>query len=810
MLESVRRDAAFALRGLSKSPVFTLVAVLSVAIGIGATTAIVTLGNALLFKPAPGVGEPDRVVNVGSTRNGSGFDNFSYPAFLEYRSAESLSGLASIRLEPLPLSLVGPSGGEPVRAGVASGNLFEVLRARPSVGRFFAPDEDAAPGANPAVVLSHRFWRDRFNREPAIVGRNITLNAQPFAVVGVAAEGFHGPLVVAPDMWVTVMGSTLVGFEESMLRQRNAVWTMGVGRLAPTASVDAAQAELSAIAARLEAENPDTARNEGVRVEASSIFPGQMRLVIGGFMSMLLVIAGLVLVVASTNVAGMLLARATVRQREIAVRLALGASRAQLVRQLVTESLVLFLAAGVAGVVLAKWLVAGLLTLAPRLPFPIAIDPGLDWRVLAIAFAVSLATGIASGVVPALQSTRPDLVPALKSEGGGAGRRHRLRSALLVAQIAFSMLLLIIGGLFGRALVRARAIDPGFEPRGLHIAQMDLQLANYDSTRGRGFARVVLERSATLPGVESAALSAVLPLSGGGMGLGGVSVDGVTPPDALRGWEMDWNIVSPGYFGTMRIPLVRGRDFSDADRAGNTLVAILNETFVKALWPGQDPLGRSFRNGDRVITVIGVARDSKYRSLGESPRNFVYVPIAQNYMTRTKLLVRVRNEASPAAAVRRLVADLDPNLPILSQESFETHAAASLFPQHVALYVSGTLGGVALLLALLGIYGVTAFSVAQRTREIGVRVALGAERASVVSMVLRQGLVLAGIGVLIGSAVGLAVTRLIGALLYGVGATDGLAFIGAAAALGVAALAASVVPAMRAAAVDPVVALRAE
>jgi predicted permease len=808
MFETLRRDTAYAARALSRSPVFTLVAILSVAVGVGATTAIVTIGNALLFKGAPGVGNPSQVVNLGSSQEGSGFDNFSYPNFLDYRKAKSLSGLSAIRFEPLELSLAGPEGGEHVGAGLASGNLFEVLQVRPAVGRFFVPEEDDVPGANPAVVLGHKFWTERFSADRDIIGKSITLNAQPFTVVGVAPAEFHGPTLVAPDMWVTISSSTLLKYPRSLLTSRTSVWIMGIGRLAPGATLETAQAELSAIAARIAIDYPSDQRRKHVRVLPASVIPGDGKVIIGGFMGVLLAIAGLVLAVASTNVAGMLLARATVRQREVAVRLALGASRMQLIRQLVTESLLLFLAAGAAGVVLANWLVTGLMSLIPKLPFPVMVEPGIDWVVLSIALAVSLATGIATGVVPAMQTTKPDLVPALKSDGGGAGRRHRLRGALLVAQIAFSMLLLIVGGLFGRALVRARAIDPGFDPRQLHIASLDLSLANYDSIRGTQFALTLLDRVRQMPTVESATLSAMIPLSGSGMGLGGVQVDGVTAPDG--GWRLDWNVVTPGYFSTLRLPLLRGRDFNDTDRRGSAMVAIMNEHFAAQLWPGQDPVGKTFRNGNTVITLVGIAKDSKYRTLGEATRNFLYVPLAQNYMSRTSVFLRTKGDASPAAEVRRLLAELDRNLPILNQVSFESHAATSLFPQRIALYVAGSLGGVALLLALLGIYGVTAFNVAQRTREIGVRVALGADRGRVVSMVLRQGLSLAGVGVLVGSALGLVITKLLSALLYGVDASDSLAFLGAGGLLVLAAVVASWIPAMRAAAVDPVIALRSD
>jgi predicted permease len=456
--------------------------------------------------------------------------------------------------------------------------------------------------------------------------------------------------------------------------------------------------------------------------------------------------------------------------------------------------------------------VAGLLALVPRLPLPLALDPHLDWRVLAFALLLSLVTGLLAGVVPAFQSTRPDLVPALKAgAGSGGGPRLRLRSGLLVAQIALSMVLLMVGGLFARTLAHARAIDPGFDARDVYFASLDLGLANYDEHQGRRASGAILDQARALPGVRAAALAAMLPLDGGGLGLGDISVAGREPPNPRRGWDADWNVVTPGYFSALGIPLVRGRDFAPTDRAGSGDVAILNEVFAAALFPGEDPVGRSFTNEGHSVTVIGVARNAKYRTVVEQQRNFVYVPLAQRYLGRTNLLIKMSpGTTAPGAAVRRIVSGVDAALPILRQGTLSEQMGTALFPQRVALLVSGGLGLVALLLALLGIYGVTAYSVVQRTREIGVRVALGAQRAHVVTLVLRQGLGLAGIGVVAGALVALAVTRLIRGLLYGVGSTDVVALGGAAALLALAALVASWIPARRAARLDPVVALRSE
>ena len=812
MLDASRQDSRYAARALMRTPLFTITAVLSVAIGVGATTAIVTLADTLLLRPPPGIGEPDRLVNLGRTQNGRGFDNFSYPNYVDYRDgATTLSGLAALQMEPRSLSLAGPDGGEAIQGGVVSGNFFEVLQARPALGRFFLAEEDRTPGTHPVAVLSHHFWSERFGSDTSIVGSRVVLNGSSFTVIGVAAEGFKGPFIAVPDLWVPMMTAPLVGNSEGSLTGRANVWLIAIGRLAPNASLDAAQAELSAIAHALQQTHPEANRGMGVRVMPSSTLPGEMRTMVGGFMALLFAVAGLVLLIASTNVAGMLLARASSRQREIAVRLALGATRRRLVAQLVTESLMLFLLAGAAGVALAYWLVAGLMSLIPQLPLQLAVDPTIDGRVLGFALAISVASGLIAGLIPALQSTRPTLVPALKADGAGSGRRLRLRSALLVAQIAFSMLLLIVAGLFARALVHARAIDPGFDPRGVHMTSLDLTLANYDAARGQPLAAELRDRAARIPGVRSAALTAVIPLDNSGLGLGGIEVPGTTSPDGRRGWGADWSVITPGFFETLRLPIVRGRDFTNADRAGALDVAIVNETFARRLFPGGDAVGRTFRNGERTITIVGIARDAKYRSLGEDPRNFVYVPLAQRYFARMTLLVRTQTaNAAVSAPIRRLVAELDPALPILADRTLVEHAAISLFPQRIALWTAGSLGVVALLLALLGIYGVTAYGVTQRTREIGVRVALGAQRGNVLGLILRQGLKLAGLGVVAGALVAFGVTRLLDSLLFGVPPTDIAAFAGAAALLVLAALAASWFPARRAAAVDPVIALRSE
>ncbi len=808
--ESIVTDVRLAVRGLRRTPLFAAIAVLSIGVGVGATTGIMTLANALLLQTPPGVGHAERVVSVGGTRNGKGFDTFSYVTFTDYARASSLSGLAALDLESTPLSLVTSSGSEAVKSGAVSTNFFSVLDAHPQIGRFFGPSDDGATSPGSVVVLTDRYWRARFDGDSSVVGRTITLNGAPFTVVGVASPRFQGPFVLAPDVWIPLRASLRLNGNEEMLTDRDDIWLVAVGRLAPNRTIGQAQAELSSIATRLRATYPKEADLDGVSVRPLTLVPGDGHRVIAAFMTVLFVVAGLVLVVASTNVAGMLLARAAGRQREIAVRIAMGASRARLVRQLATESLVVGLAAGALGLVLATWLVAMVMRLVPHLPVQLVIHPTLDARVFLFALGITLITAIAVGALPALESTNPELVPALKVDAGATARRHRMRSVLLVSQIAVSMLLLVIAGLFGRSLVRARAVDPGFATHDIAVVSLDLSLAGYDETRGIAQAQALVDRAKTIPGVTQAAMSAMLPLSGTAMGFGPIAFDGHSAPSGQEGWRADWNVVTPGYFNLLEIPLVRGRTFTASDRAGAPPVAILNETFAKKVFGTTNVVGRTFRNGSRTATVVGVARNAKYRSLDEPPLNFIYVPLAQWYRARTNLLVRTKPGMNPAGVLRRIVPQFDRRLPVLDQSTMEDQIAFSLFPQHLALWIAGSLGAIALLLAVLGIYGVIAYGVAQRTREIGVRIALGAERRAILGMVLRQGVVLAGLGVVLGGAAAFGATRLIGSFLFGVPPTDAVSFASATVLLSIAALLASWLPARHAAAIDPILALRSE
>jgi len=819
LMNSLLQDLKYAIRMLTKSPAFALVAVLTLALGIGANTAIFTVVNEALLRPRPGIGAPERLVDIGRSDNGRGFDNMSYPNFSDFRTLNtSFTGMAALNLEPRAMSLTGKDGAERVYVSVVSGNYFDVLQVKAHAGRFFLPEEDRTPNTNPVVVLSYAYWQKRFQGDGGIVGREIKLNGLGYTVVGIAAREFHGTMPLSMDVWIPMMMSPQVFASRDLLTCRRCAFMLAVGRLKPGVTLQQAQAEADAISANLKREYPKEVQDRGIVLQPSRVFPGEMQQFVGAFLALLMAIVGLVLVIAAVNVAGMMLVRASTRRREIAVRLAIGAGRAQIMRQLVIEGLLLFAVAGVAGLVLATWMRNGLIALLPNLPVPVTFDLSLDWRVIAFAMFISMFAGLAASLAPALQASRPDLLTALKDDSHAAGsRKMRLRNALVLGQVALSLVLLICAGLFLRALNRATTIDPGFEVKNLHVLSIDFSLAGLRDAEGIDQSRRLLERFRTLPAVTNVSWAWSVPLDGGGRGLGAFQTPGTKASDGSEDWNFDWSVISPGYFNTMKIPLVRGRDFTDADNAAGKRVAIINETAARAIWPNQDPIGKIFRNDNAVapdtmisIEIVGVAHDQKYRSLGDGPRNFVFLPMSQQFISNLGLMVRTENPATAIPAIRAALREINPNLPILNALSMQEYAALSLFPQKIASWVSGTLGVVGLLLVGLGVYGVTAFSVEQRTREIGVRMALGAARGDVLRMVLGQGLRLAAWGAGLGLVLAAVASQLLSSLLYGLSALDPITFFGVAAmVLGVAALA-TLIPARRATRVDPLVALRYE
>jgi predicted permease len=828
MLDSWLQDLRYGARLLRRNPVFTLTAAASLAIGIGANTTIFSIANALLFKTPVGVVEPGRLVDVGRSQDGSGFDNGSYANYLDIRSRNTVfSDIYAYKTGAEPMSLGAADGAERIYGDLVSVNYFSILGTRAHIGRLFMPEDGDQPGTTPFAVLSHHFWRRRFNGDPAVVGRSLQLNGHPFTVIGVAPEGFHGTTVLTTDVWVpvTMVGDLSARRSASILTSREAVFLVMGARLKPGITIGQAQAELATIARALEREYPDANRGKGLQVLPSAPIPGNAAPV-AAFIAVLMGLVALVLAIACANVAGVLLARASGRRREIAVRLAIGAGRGRLIRQMLIESSLLFLIGGAAGLVLARIMTTALVSLLPTLPIPLDVSLPLDARVLGFTLALSLVAAVLSGLAPAFHASSAEVVPGLKADAQGGPERLRLRNAFVISQVAFSIVLVIGAGLFVRALQRASSIDPGFDASGVELAFLDLSLSGYTESTGPVFAQQLIERVRTLPGVRDATMSAMMPLGMSRMGLGGLSLPGAPipapgpPGPPPPGWlNADWNVVEPDYFKTMKMPLVSGRDFTAGDRRGAPWVVIVNETAARQMWPNQSPLGqvlihhvdrRGTADSLRPMTVIGVAKDAKYASLGEGTTAFVYVPMQQQYIPRTTIVARANDGRRLAADIRTLVASMNPNVPVVNAQTLEEYGSLGLIPQRIAASVAGSLGIVGLLLAAIGIYGVTAFMVTSRTREIGIRMALGARKGAVVHLVLRQGMMLTVAGAAIGLLLAAGASRLLGSLLFGVGAIDPVTFIGSAALFCAIGLAACYGPARRATEIDATEALRAE
>ena len=815
MLEAAWQDIRYGLRLLARSPIFTAIAVLSLAIGIGANATMFSVASALLLRPLPGLADPARLVDIGRSQDGQGFDNSSYPNFTDLRErVTTVDALYAYRTDLEPISLGGEREAERIFGTIVSGSYFRALGTTASRGRLLNESDDVVNGPQVAVI-SYELWQRRFGGDPGAVGRVVTMNARPVTIVGVAPRGFQGTTVMRPDAWMPLAMAAVAAprLPPTLSSCRDCVWLVMGGRLKPGVTVAQAGAELTAIGTALAKEYPDANRGKNFVALRSSVIPGEIAAV-AGFLGLLLAGVGIVLAAVCVNLAGMLLARAAERRREIAVRLAIGASRTRLVRQLVTETLVIFAGGCAAGLLLTHWLGALLLSLLPSLPVPIGADLLIDWRVVAFTLAVSLACAVLCALAPALHASRADLVPALKVDAGASPARLRLRSVFIVLQVAISVVLVIGGALFVRALARAASIDPGFDQRRVDVVALDLALTGYQEPDAVAFADRLRARVRAMPDVENAAFAADLPLNGGRMGLGTLRVPGLASPNRDGSVPADWNAVSPGYFATLHMPLVSGRDFTDQDTASAPGAIIINETMARRVWRTTDVLGRQFaaefRRGTPVtLTVVGVAQDAQVDTLGGPIRPFVYVPLAQRYVSRLTLVVK-SSTGGMIARVRDVLRELNPNLPVTEAMPLEQITAWEVVPQRIAAAVAASLGVVVLMLAAIGLYGVTSYGVQRRTREIGIRMALGADTDRVMRLVLRQGVVLTAIGVAIGVAGGAAAAQALQSLLFGVSPLDPLAFAGASLTFGAVSLAASYVPARRAMRVDPMVALRAE
>jgi macrolide transport system ATP-binding/permease protein len=818
MVETLLRDMRVAVRRMAKSPGFTTVAIVSLALGIGANTAIFSLVDAVMLRAPAMVDRPGELFAVHPVGKDDDVLAFSYPNFVEFRDRNDiLSGLTVAR--PMPLNLTTPSGSERIWASEVSGNYFDVLGVRVPIGRAFLPEEDSVPLRNPVAVLSHACWQRRFAADPGIIGRTIPLNGHAFTVVGVAPEGFSGTEVVyEPELWVPSMMRAWTDPLNRQLDNRGLQNLFATGRLADGVTVEQAKASLDVLAAQLGREYPETNEGQTIKLTPPGLLHPLLRDPAIGFTAILMGAVGLVLLIACTNLANLLLGRAAERRREVAVRLALGASRARLVAQLLTESVLLAVAAGAVGLLLAQVLLGIVAAARPDVGVPFWIDLRVDGRVLAFSMLGSIVTGIAFGLVPALQSTKPELVPALKDATSQSGHgRARLRSALVVAQVALSLVMLVAAGLVVRTLQHLQSMSPGFDPEHALMVSVDPALQGYDEVRSEQFYRTLVDRVRSTTRVESAALTAAVPL-GFNISFSGIYVEGAPP---VRGVEAPMAMtarVGPGYFETMRIPLLAGREFEDRDLDGEERVVVVNETFVRRFFPGTanaaDAIGKRISYeaaSGPYFEIAGVAKDGKYLSIAEEDKPFLYARLSRDYAGGTTLLVRTSADPeSMIGPIRAVVRQLDPTLPVYHAKTMRQHLSLSLFPSRVAAALLGGFGLLALVLAAVGVYGVVAYSVAQRTREIGIRMALGARPGDVLTMVVRQGMVMAAAGLLAGLAGALAVTRLLESLLYEVSATDVGTYTVVSALLALVVLVACVVPAWRAAKVDPVRALRCD
>ena len=705
------------------------------------------------------------------------------------------------------------SAPERVFGHFVTSNYFSVLGVQAAVGRVFDPAGDGRPGASPVVVLSRRFWVRRFNGDAAAVGQTIRLNGHPFTVIGVAPEGFQGTGVTAADAWMPLnVLPAMNNQSEAVFTNRDGGWLVIGGRLKPGVSVAAAAGEVAALGQALAREHPATPVTKGLLLLPSSLVPGN-RALVAVFVVLLTGMVSFVLLVACANVSGILLARGAARRREIAVRLSLGAGRGRLIRQLLTETTLLFAIGGAAGFVLARALTSLLLTWLSALPFPVVLSLTLDRRVMAFTIGMSLLAALASGLAPALQTSAAHPAGALKDEAQGFSSRSRLRHAFVVVQVALSVTLVVGAGLFARALARAGAHDPGYDPRGIELTTVDLSMGRYSEAAALAFWRSLLDRVRELPGVEDATIARVLP--GGfesmelGLGLPGASADEAFQPDS--------NMVEPGYFATLRIPIIAGRDFNTGDRAGGQPVAIVGETAARRFWPGEGAVGKYLwqrtASGTRAYLVVGVVGEIGSTSLIDGmSQSFVYVPVQQqsSFTSSLTIITRARRGESVANAVRKLVGSMNPDLPIAATPTLAESVALGLMPQRIAASIAGSLGTVGLLLAAIGIYGVTAFTVTRRLREFGIRVALGARRADILRIVLRQGLGLTFAGCAIGVMLAGALAHLLTVFLMGVPVLDPLTFAGAVTLFVLVGLGACYGPARRATGLDPLSVLRCD
>ena len=816
---------------LAKNPGFTAVAVLTLALGIGANTAIFSLGNVFMFRPLP-VKDADRLTVVAVKYHPDDEPGqMSYLDYQDYRKqADVFTGMTFYDLNLAGLGFRGHA--DRIIMAYVPSNFFTMLGIRPALGRLIAPGEGDAPKTGPVVVLGHSYWVRRFGGDPSVIGTSVTLDGQMVTVVGVVPEEFHGPYtIVELDAYAPVGMVASARAYANFYKDRRDTELRVLASLKPGVTPKQAEVALNVIAARLAKEYPQIDQGQIARVIPERLarpepaVESSMPLVTTIF----LVMVGLVLLVACFNVANLLLARAAMREKEMGVRAAMGASRARLIRQMLTESILLAIAGAVGGALMGNWVIRGLEKLRPLGDFALRLAFTFDWRMFGYVAGITLLAGIAAGLAPALRISRANLNDTLR-EGGrgviGGTRRHWLRNALVVAQVAGSMIVLVAAGLFTRSLTNAESIDLGYDPHNVLNLSLDPKMQGYDQPKAEAFFRELLTRAKALPGVESASLAFSVPLGYYNDG-SRVYAEGQSVSSDERAPGAGYNCVTPDYFSTMRMKIVEGRAFTDADTSTSLPVAIVNRAMAEQLWPHQDALGRRFSLGGSEgpfksatpgasnpwVTVVGVVQNAKVQDLVSTPWNYFYAPQTQNY--KSTHVLQLRTSVPPQsliAPVEALVRTLDPSLPVYDVMTMDQAMAGAngYFLFKVGAGFAGSLGALGLLLAVVGVYGVVSHAASQRKHEIGIRMALGAEPSSVLGLVVRQAVVLVGSGVGVGVLAALAVSRLLVSLLVGVPSYDPLTFAVVSVLMLAVALVACYIPARRAANTDPMVALRYE
>lgn len=809
---SVLQDVRQAARTLRQRPLFAAVACVSIAVGVGGTTTVFSIVNALLLRPAVGIVEPERVVEIGRTNRGGGFDTFSIPELRDIQALGAFSHVAGVRM--VPVSHETPAGGERMAALTVSQPYFGAMGLQPALGRFFLPEEDAVPGSGAVAVVSHRFWQERLGGSAEVLGSTIAINRTAFTVVGVTPADFGGHIpAMAPDVYLplSMLGVAQPGFGGFDARGGSSIQM--VGRLANGMTLEQANAGLATLFGGLRASFPELYVDSERSARAIEIgpVPGGGRTMVAAFLGLLGGLTGLVLVITCANVAGMLLARSVTREREVSIRLALGAGRGRIVAQLLTESLVLFVIGGLGGVLVARWATGMLSSIDLPSPVPMTLDLRPDGLVLAYGLGVALAAGLLFGLAPALHAARGELAGAMRTHGGMA-RGGRMRRLFVTAQVGFSVVLLAASGLFLRSLQQAAHVPTGFDESDTYVVGFNLAMDGYDDAEGAAFVAQMLERMRAAPGVEAAGVVTDLPLD---MSLR----ENTTIPE---GWPMDderpgfstaFNSASDGYLEAIHATLLRGRTLQPTDDADGTRAVIVSRAYVERAWADGEALGRTIRiDGDDgpPYTVVGVIDDIKDQSLMETARPAVWLPVAQRYRPELSLVVRMQPGVAGAAVVRAALRELDPGIALSPVQRLEDFTAMGTMPQRIAASITSVLGLLALLLSALGVYGVVAFMVAQRTREIGLRIAIGARASDVTRLVVGSTLRLVAPGIVLGGCGAVALAFVVRGYLLGVAPLDAFTFGGVLLAVTLLVVAASAAPARRAVRVEPLTALRAE